>query len=352
MKKAIWTILGILLIISCKSYTKNTVTNNSSQNKKTLKIDKEDEWISKKVDSTLKINSIPALSIGIIRNGKLSYYEGFGFKERGINTKVNENSLYQIGSDTKKFTAIIVMNLVSEDKMKLNESIVTYLPNSITNMAKSKLKNITIKTLLLHRSGIPYIAPSIQRIDGDSMLIEYTEKDLVKDLNEIKLEFEPDTDFGYTNFGYAIIGYLCENSSGLEYAALVKKYIAEKYNMKNTFIFPNNQQLSSIVTPYRKDDRNIKSQPWKMGKMTPAGGVYSSISDLSKLMIAQIEAYREFYESGSKDNPLILTENGDIEGSHYGFGMGKTVDETGTRYGHGGDLDGYASAYVFLPKKI
>ena len=90
--------------------------------------------------------------------------------------------------------------------------------------------------------------------------------------------------------------------------------------MPNTVIIPDSKQLTLIAWPYRKDNRNVKSAPWKMGKMTPAGGVYSNIKDLSNLLLAQMKAYQA-----------------------------KVVDTFGVRYGHGGELDGYASDYVFMP---
>ena len=87
-----------------------------------------------------------------------------------------------------------------------------------------------------------------------------------------------------------------------------------------------------------------------MGKMTPAGGVYSNIMDSAKLMIAQLAAYRQNDETSDAGHPLILTDRDEAEGRYYGFGLGKTIYEHGTRYGHGGDLDGFASAYMFSPE--
>lgn len=353
MKSLTSTFLGILLVVACKQNPENSTTTFLQQSKpgRAVSDDKENEWIREKIDSTMRANNVPALSVGVIRDGKLSFLKGFGVKERDDTTKVDENSIYQIASDTKKLTGIVVNNLVLEGKLNVEESIITYLPDKLTDKAKEKLKNVTVKDLLRHRSGLPYRAPSNQRIDGDPMLIEYTEQDLIKDLNELELEFEPGTEFSYSNLGYGVVGYILEKVSGQDYSTLLKKYITDKYSLANTFVEPDENQKSLIATPYRKDDRNIKTQPFVMGKLTPAGGVYSNIIDLSKLMMLQIKAYRQFNQSGNKDNSLILTENAGIDDSDYGYGLAKKVDENGTRYGHGGDLDGFASGYVFSPEK-
>lgn len=317
-------------------------------NAQTLK--SENDWIRQKIDSVVKANDIPALSVGIIRNGKLAYVEGFGHLNRKSKKEVNENTLYQIGSDTKKFTGIIARNLVKEGKLSLSEPIVNYLKDELSEESKEKLSGVTLKNLLQHKAGIPNIEPSNRRTDGDPMLIPFSEKDLIKDLNRINLEFEPNSDFGYSNFGYAIVGYLCEKVSGLDYSVLVKKYVVDLYKMPDTAVYPTKKQLKKVALPYRKDNRNVESKPWAMGKMTPAGGVYSNVKDISTLMLAQMEAYQHFNSTGEMNNPLILTENANTEEGHYGFGLGKSVDEDGIRYGHGGDLDGYASGYVFSPQ--
>jgi CubicO group peptidase (beta-lactamase class C family) len=301
------------------------------------------------IDSTMKQNNIPAISVGVVKNDRLIYKGGFGVADREKNTPVNEHSLYQIGSDTKKFTAIVVKNLIMQGKLSLKEPITTYLGNVLTPESSEKLSTITLQMLLTHTAGVPYREPTNRRIDGDAMTIEYTEKDMIADLNSMKLDFQPGTKFNYSNFGYAIIGYICEKVTGHTYADLIKMYVTGKYHMLNTTISPTSRQSKLIAWPYRKDNRMIKSKPWVMGKMTPAGGIYSNVNDISQLMIKQMNAYQEFQENKRGNNPLIITN--DIAEGHYGFGLVKTVDSIGVRYGHGGDLDGYASGYIFLPQK-
>jgi CubicO group peptidase (beta-lactamase class C family) len=307
----------------------------------------ENEKLAFIIDSTMKANNIPSLVVGIVRYGKLSFTAGFGYEDRESSVSVDNNSLFQMGSDTKKFTAILVNNLVAEGKLRLNEPIPTYLKSHLTPGNQQKLAEVTIGKLLQHQAGIPNREPSNKRVDGDPMTIELTEDSMINDLNTMKLDFQPGTRFSYSNFGYAIAGYICEKVSGQSYAALIKKYITDKYQMPNTVIYLTPEQYKMIAWPYRKNNRNLKSKPWTMGKMTPAGGIYSNVNDISRLMIAQIQVYQNYAESKQKGDPLILTEN--KEEGHYGFGLARVSDSLGVHYGHGGDLDGYASGYVFVP---
>ena len=309
------------------------------------------EWVRAVIDSTMRAENIPALSIGVILNGELVYVDGFGNIARDSEEKVDGSTLYQIGSDTKKLTAIIAKNLVLEGQLDFDEPIVTHVEGVLTEKALDRLKEVTLRQLLVHRSGVPYRAPTNRRIDGNPMLIPYTEKDLINDLNNMELVAEPGTDSGYSNFGYAIAGYICERASGESYAKLLHKYVANELGMENTMVVPSENQISRIAAPYLKENRMVKSQPWKMGLMTAAGGVYSNIHDSAKLLMAQLAAYRTSDEVSDKGHPLILTDRHEEEGRYYGFGLGKTVYEHGARYGHGGDLDGFASAYIFSPEE-
>lgn len=306
-------------------------------------------WIDHIIDTTMRQNNIPALSVAVVEEGKLVYAKGFGTLKRNSPEKVQANTVYQIGSDTKKFTAIIAKHLRAENKLDFSTSILEYLPQSLPDSTKSKLKAINLELLLSHKAGIPYRAPSNERIDGKAMTVAYTEEHLLNDLNNIKLRFEPGSDFGYSNLGYAICGYICERASGLTYAKLVEQYIAKPLGMNQTSLRLTEHSKQHLAIPYEKDDRDIESVPWTMGKLAPAGGIFSTATDMAKMMIEQMNAYRAFHTSGDMSSPMILTYEDQEEGGHYGLGLGKSVDEDGTRYGHGGDLDGYASGYVFSP---
>ena len=356
MKNIILLISAILSNVLCQSnYTAPTYPNNTDTPElKEVSVastnnEEQNAWIIAKIDSTMQAHNIPALSIGIVRNGKLDFVKGFGTMDRDSDIAVDGNSIYQIGSDTKKFTGIIANNLAKEGVVDLDVSIATYLSDKLSPKAKKRVEHVTLRNLLHHKSGVPYRIISNSRIDGDPMLNPYTEELLLKDLNSMKLVRKPNEKFGYSNFGYAIVGYICEQASNQPYHQLVKKYITEPYHLSSTFVYPNAQQKQRIVTPYRKNDRTIKSQPWNMGKATSGGGIYSTVTDQTTLIIEFINAYKDFHKTKNANHPLIITDNGGTNETHYGFGLSKSVNEKGIHYGHGGDLDGFASVTMFSP---
>ena len=354
MKSIIITLAVLLSAWSCsvsnKSLTTKETTSNLIANAEPLNTE---EWIKAKIDSTLQANNIPALSVGVIQRGEVFIQKGFGEMERASNKRVDENSIYQIGSLSKMFTGIVTNNLIKEGLIDLEAPIVQYLPKGLKPKIKKRLEKVKVRNLLHHNSGIRRTPKMIDRVDGDPMLGGYTEEDLFQELNKLKLKFKPNAKFQYSNLGYGILGYLCERASGENYEALLKKYVGEKYQMENTFTIATDQQQSQIVTPYRKDKREVKTQAWEMGKLAPGGGIYSTISDLTTLMKLQLDAYQEYHQH-EKLNRLILTESTfplNDEGMQYGFGLFQHEGHESSTYQHGGDLDGFGSVYIFLPQE-
>lgn len=335
MKKSRILVPLLLILFSFKSKVEECTDQTHKDNDETVI-----SWINNKVDSVMKRHHIPAISVGIIKDGEVLFSEGFGVRNRSSNKAVDVKSIYQIGSDTKKMTGIIVKSLILEQQLSLNDPIAMYLPKTIAQ----KYSHITIKDLLLHKSGLPYRAPSNKRVDGEPMLIPYTEEDLLSDLTNIEINSEKQ--FLYSNLGYGLIGYICEKASNSSYSDLIEKYISSRHQLPNTTIKPTKMQLEYLVTPYRKENRFTETEPFTMGKLSSAGGVYSNVEDMLKLMAKQIQAYKESY---SLNHVLVLTDNTDSSIYQYGFGLSKRVFKGGTQYGHGGDLDGYASAYSFSP---
>ncbi|MEM1336704.1 MAG: serine hydrolase domain-containing protein [Bacteroidota bacterium] len=352
MKKLLIIVLGTLFLIGCKQNQKNALKHADPKQSGS---DYSYDWINAKIDSTLTENNIPALSIALIEDGKVTLFEGYGTMERNSNSHVDENSIYQIASQSKMFTGIIVNNLIKEGKLKLDDPITTYLSDVLNEQSMKRLEVVKLKSLLQHTAGIPNDACSNykRRIDGEAWLEGYSEKELVKDLNEMELEYVPDTRWKYSNSGYVIVGYICEKVSGMDYDALLRNYVTNVYNLDNTCIALNSHQKTLLVTPYRKDNREIKTQPSLMGMATPASALYSTTFNLSKIMVEQIKAYRKNKDDGS-NSPLILTEQAAEMGRndlYYGFGLIMKSEKSWTNYNHGGDADGFGCEYFFSPEK-
>ncbi len=347
----ILSLFSLIIFDACTTSKNQQVTTTSLRND-ARKIEQDKvliKWMEHKIDTVMVQNNIPAISVGIIKNGKVILSKGFGVHKRDGDKKATETSIYQIASDTKKMTGMIAKYLVNDGVLNLDTPIIDYLGNTLEKKAQERLKGITMRLLLIHKSGLPYRQVTIRRKGNEPMKIPYSEKDIINDLNKVELKSEPNTKFGYSNFGYAVAGYICEQASGKKYVELVEQYISKNYEMPNTTTVLTEQQQKNLVTPYMKEDRNQETQAFVMGKLAAAGGVFSNINDLTNLMLRQINAYTTYEPNTQSFNPLILHDKPNVKEDGYGFGMGKKVFDTGIQFGHGGDMDGFASGYVFSP---
>lgn len=349
--KYLIVILAIITFTSCKISNDKAIDNATIET-----VNPEHEWIRSKIDSVMKEKNIPSLSIGIIKNGEIELLNGYGVKSRTDSIAVNENSIYQIASQSKTLTAIIVNNLIHEGKLNLNESITTYFTNDIIEENKKRLKKIKLVDILNHTSGIPRDGLSVyrNRKEGESWRNGYSRTELVVDINNIVLDSESGLEFQYSNAGYAIVGFICENVSGLTYDELLRKYVTDPYGLKNTEVHLNGSQQQLLVTSYKKSERETVTEPYILGMATPGSAVYSNATDLTKILLEQIKAYRLNQEKEIQ-SPLILTKHTSImdedRGLEYGFGLIKLTEKDNIKYGHGGDMDGFACEYFFNPQK-
>lgn len=338
MKDRIVYILITFLLIACET-KKETYDKNDLV-----------EWIDKTVEKEMKDNDIPAFSIVVIYKGEKIMSKGYGTKSREDNEKVDENTLYQIASQSKTFTGVVAKNLINEGKLNLDFTIDTYLTRLLTSDAEERFSTVKLKHLLQHTAGIPsgFCKPYREREEGGYWIKGYTEEELIEDLNLIKLDFDSGSKWNYSNSGYVLLGYICEQVSRMTYEELLKKYVTDPIKMENTFVRLSDTQKANLATPYRKDDRTIANKINVMGKTAPASSVYSTVMDLSDFALTQINAYKEENQS----NPLILTENpAQMDKSlFYGYGLiMQDSQEEDIRYGHGGDADGFACGYMLTP---
>ncbi len=295
------------------------------------------------VDSYVAKYDIPAINLGIIINDEITFLNR-GVYNRNSDKKVDNDAVFQLGSVSKMLTGIVISNLIEEGKIKLEESIVSYLPNELSPKTIDKLRPITVRDLLHHRSGLPRNSKVIlkNKKGNDAYLYGYSEEDFMTDLNKLKVKPAPGEKFRYSNFGYGLLGYIAERVSEMSYEDLLQKYLSTEYSMTNT---STKTPVKNLVQPYRKDDRRVETQAWNLGKCTPGGGIFTTSEDMTRLLAEQIKVYA----ANDRESPLYSTK--DVRpkmGVAYGFGL---FDFDNGDYGHDGDLDGFASAYWFRPEE-
>ncbi|GAB4453503.1 MAG: hypothetical protein Fur0028_08980 [Bacteroidales bacterium] len=246
----------------------------------------------KKLDSLLTaMHSNENLNgnILIAEEGKVMYKKSFGNANEDTKQKLNENSIFELASCSKQFTAMAIMILKEKGKLNLDDNISKFIPEL------ANYKNITIKNLLNHTGGLPDYMDLMDSLFDKSKIA--TNKDIIALFSKVqpKILFAPNTKYEYSNTGYALLASIIEKASGQSYANFLQNNIFKPLKMTRSFVYtrrfaPKNianyafgyiysDSLKKYILP--DDLTETKSVIWLDG-IVGDGCVNSTINDLLK----------------------------------------------------------------------
>ncbi len=183
---------------------------------------------------------------------------------------------FRLGSITKQFTSMVIMQLVAEGKLKLEDKLTTHLPD----YRKDTGDRITIAQLLNHTSGIPSYTSLPAFFEKESRN-PYTVADFVKKFASGDLEFEPGTKWAYNNSGYFLLGAIIEKITGKTYAQALQERIFDPLGMKNTGYDVSATVLPKRASGYQLEPNGYVNAPYlDMALPYAAGSLYSTVEDL------------------------------------------------------------------------
>lgn len=209
--------------------------------------------------------------------------------EKDGKTPVSQNTVFDIGSCSKVFTAVCILQLAEQGKLDINDALDKYFPEYETG------KKITIYNLLHMNSGIPdYLnnPEAFWNISGenaanqmisDILQDKKTDDDLLKALYQAPLSFEPGTQYEYSNTNYRLLAFIIEKLSGMKYCDYVKKNIFDKCGMKNTTSMATGD-LTYVPEDFEEDVKNGFSDkdgyPICPNNTRGDGGIHSNLTDM------------------------------------------------------------------------
>jgi len=230
-----------------------------------------------KIDEFVKIYQNDAAfngSVLVAKNGVVVLKKGYGLANRGSKVLNTSYTKFRIGSITKPFTAIVIMQLLEQKKIALNEYISTYLPYYRKDIGN----RVTIHHLLTHTSGIPSYT-SNQRLSEVS-LDPYPVEDFIKDYCSDDLLFEPGTEYQYNNSGYFILGGIIEAITGKTYEEVIKEFVLEKAGMMNSGYDHPRLNIPDRATGYTVNSGKYeKGRDMNMSIPYAAGALFSTVED-------------------------------------------------------------------------
>ncbi|WP_299547744.1 serine hydrolase [Seonamhaeicola sp.] len=279
-------------------------------------------------------------SVLVADQGQVIYKKGFGMANMEWDIPNQSNTKHRIGSITKQFTAMLILQLAADGKLDLQAPITTYLPD----YPKTTGGKITTHHLLTHTSGIPnYTAfPGFMKNDTRD---PYEPEAFVEKFANKDLDFEPGARFSYSNSGYFLLGVIVEKLTGKTYEDLLQEKIFTPLNMQDTGYDHHGDIIKNRATGYEKRGNTyVNSRYLDMSIPYAAGSMYSTVEDLylwDQALYTNKLLPQEFMDLYFK--PYIKA----FGNNHYAYGWGVGYDRIGTSKDsiyviqHGGGINGF-----------
>lgn len=276
----------------------------------------------------------------VAQNGQLLLSKGYGLADRTRQLPNTPQTRFRLGSVTKPFTALAILQLQAQGKLNVQDPICRYLTD-----CPAAWQTITLHHLLTHTAGIP----DIERLPAYAQLKTSPAPPLqtIALFRDEPLAFSPGTAWEYSSSGYILLGVVIEQAAGKPYATFLQENIFAPLGMHNSGYEDGS---ATLATGYA--NATTVAAPLAMSIPFAAGGLYSTVEDLYRLDQA-------LYTDALLPQPLrdlLLTPFAEIlqpEGAHYGYGWVMSRQVGHRMVGHNGGIDGFvASLNRFIDDRV
>lgn len=301
------------------------------------------------IEDKMNDGQIPGMSVVIVLGDHTVYQKGFGYSNMETRTPVNSNTFFEIGSDSKAFTALGILSLQKDGLLRLDDPVTKYIPWFQMNY-QGKPAPITIEQLLHQTSGISDKTIAKIPISNDDKALEKTVKTLVNE----KLDSKPGTNFQYATINYDVLGLIIEKAAGLTYEQYMEDRIMKPLGLTDTYLFQNETVRASMAKGYKfafLKPRLFDALVYRGNK--PAGYIISNAEDLAKWLKIQMGTL-----ANSKFSPSLIEQshqtfaNKPSASSDSSYASGWFVSEKdGLVIYHPGNNPNYSSFIIFNPEK-
>ncbi|MCA9062606.1 MAG: serine hydrolase [Planctomycetaceae bacterium] len=290
---------------------------------------------------------LPALSISLIEGDREVWAAGFGFQDADRTVPATADTVYRVGSVSKLFTDIAVMQLVEQGVLDLDDPVQTYLPTF--QPVNDSGTPITLRQLMSHLSGLVRESPVGNYFDPT----EPTLAETIASLNRTHIVYPPGTRTKYSNAGVSVVGQVLHEKCGVSWSEQVDRTILQPLGMQNSSfaVTPAVQKRLADAWMWSYDGRRFRAPDFSLGT-APAGNLYSSVHDLATF------ASVVFNQGRGSSGPILkpetlqemLTPVMDAEGRASTFGLGFHIQELDghRKIGHGGAVYGYSTQLELL----
>jgi CubicO group peptidase (beta-lactamase class C family) len=338
-----WTlsVLAIAFIVSLPAVA-------PAQNKVPPQLSAAIEQVEGMTATELAKDNLGSVTVGIISGPDLIWARSFGMADMEKKIPATTDSVYRIGSITKQFTALMLLQLVDVGKVHLTEPIEKYLPEINRLQGRQAwYPSPTFVQLATMTSGLDREPEDLATYTKGP--VSEWEKILISAVPHVKYLYEPDTHYYYSNIGYAILGAALGRVARQPYVDYVKEHIFAPLRMTHTAFEPNPDIQPWIASGYDvgRDGKVDAETPARehagRGYKVPNGAIYTTVADLSRFVSFELGEGPETVLNKKVLADNFTRTNSSVMDLGLGYGIGFMVSRRGdfVFYGHGGSVAGY-----------
>jgi len=302
-----------------------------------------DVTLASKVDDYLKSEysskRVPGMSVCVFRNGKVVFAKGYGFANIELSVPATEETIYEIASLTKPFTATAIMMLVEEEKISLEDPASKYFPE-----APATWRSITIRHLLNHTSGLSdfFAIPALRSESGFEWEREYRPEELLHLIYQTLLQAPPGEKWSYSNMGYYLLGLVIEKVTGNTYEQFLSRRIFQPLGMTVTRRLSRKDIIQNRASGYTWEHDVVKNaQPTSVTWAFSEGGLVSSAADLARADAGLFTA--KLLKEATLQQMWSPSRLNDGTTAKYGLGWNIGSDPAHRQIYHSGNKPGFFS---------
>jgi CubicO group peptidase (beta-lactamase class C family) len=315
--------------------------------------------LDKYVARGLKNWQTPGVAIGIVKEGKVVLLKGYGVCEANKAEKVDEHTLFMIGSNTKAFTGTLLALLEQEQRCSLQDKVQKWLPDFQMKDAWIA-KELNLTDIVSHRIGM-------ETFQGDFMYwtSNLSTQQAIEKFGKLTPQYGFRTKWGYCNLGFTIAGECIQKISGKSWADLLKEKIFTPLAMNRTIALSANiSQATNTAKAHTVVENQLKLLPYcKIDNLAPAGSISSSVADMSHWLLAQLDSGK--YQGNTvipfnalqttREPQSILGRTGHrFNKKHYAlYALGWELEDYEGReiISHTGGVNGFVTSVTLVPEE-
>lgn len=300
------------------------------------------------VEREMRVEGLPIVSIALVDDQDVVWTRGFGMVDSATRHVAGPQTVFRVGSVSKLFTDVAIMQLVEQGKVSLDVPVSTYLSDFHPHNPYGK--PITLRQLMSHRAGLVREPPVGNYFDSTSPPLAAT----IESLNRTALVYPPETHTKYSNAAIATVGYVLERVTGTSFPRALAHAVLEPLGMSSSGFEPTTALTRELAPAemWTLDGRTFAAPTFQLG-IAPAGSMYTTVTDLARFVSALFAGGRGANGQLLKPETIaqMWTPQFARPGQEDGYGIGFRIGHLdGHRsVGHDGAIYGFATTLQALP---